>query len=142
MTEGQMAALYSNGYVSAYVSASHGEGFGLPIFQAAQAGKPIIAPSWSGYTDFTTIKNKTQLVQVEYELREVKGRENWEGVLDPNSKWAYVKLDDLRAKMKEVYLNLDKYNKQAKKLQKHIAEKYTKVKQEALVQKIIKETME
>jgi glycosyltransferase involved in cell wall biosynthesis len=124
MTEGQMAALYSNGYVSAYVSASHGEGFGLPVFQAAQAGKPIIAPSWSGYTDFTTIKNKTQLVQVEYELREVKGRENWEGVLDPSSKWAYVKLDDLRAKMKEVYLNLDKYNKQAKKLQKHIVEKY------------------
>jgi glycosyltransferase involved in cell wall biosynthesis len=142
MTESQMAALYSNGYVSAYVSASHGEGFGLPIFQAAQAGKPIIAPSWSGYTDFTTIKDKTQLVQVEYELREVKGRENWEGVLDPNSKWAYVKLDDLRAKMKEVYLNLEKYTGRAGKLQKHVIGKYTKAKQEALVKKIIKETME
>lgn len=142
MTESQMAALYSNGYVSAYVSASHGEGFGLPIFQAAQAGKPIIAPSWSGYTDFTTIKEKTQLVQVEYELREVKGRENWEGVLDPNSKWAYVKLDDLRAKMKEVYLNLEKYTGRAEKLQKHVIGKYTKTKQEALVKKIIKETME
>ena len=131
MTESQMAALYSNGYVSAYVSASHGEGFGLPIFQAAQAGKPIIAPSWSGYTDFTTIKDKTQLVQVEYELREVKGRENWEGVLDPNSKWAYVKLDDLRSKMKEVYLNLEKYTSRAGKLQKHVIGKYTKTKQKA-----------
>jgi glycosyltransferase involved in cell wall biosynthesis len=142
MTDAQMASLYSNGHISAYVSAAHGEGFGLPIFEAVKAGKPIIAPSWSGYTDFTTIKNKTQLVQVEYELREVKGRENWEGVLDPESKWAYVKLDDLRAKMKEVYLNVDKYNKQAKKLQKHVSEKYTEAKQSELVHKVIKEIME
>lgn len=142
MTETQMNSLYSNGHISAYVSAAHGEGFGLPIFEAAKAAKPIIAPSWSGYTDFTTIKNKIQLVQVEYELREVKGRENWEGVLDPDSKWAYVKLDDLRAKMKEVYLNLDKYNKQAKKLQKHVSEKYTETKQNELVHRVIKEIME
>lgn len=141
MTEGQMSSLYSNGYVSSYVSAAHGEGFGLPIFSAAQAGKPIIAPNWSGYTDFATIKNKTQLVQVEYELREVKGRENWEGVLDPGSKWAYVKLDDLRAKMKDVYLNLKDYNKKAMKLKKHVEEKYTQEKQNQLIQKIIKETM-
>jgi glycosyltransferase involved in cell wall biosynthesis len=141
MTEAQMTSLYSNGHISAYISAAHGEGFGLPIFEAAKSAKPIIAPNWSGYADFTTIKDKSQLVQVEYELREVKGRENWEGVLDPNSKWAYVKLDDLRAKMKEVYINLDKYNKQSKKLQKHIVEKYTSVRQITLVQKTIKETM-
>jgi glycosyltransferase involved in cell wall biosynthesis len=141
MTEGQMSSLYSNGYISAYVSVAHGEGFGLPIFSAVQAGKPVIAPNWSGYTDFTTIKNKTQLVEVEYELREVKGRENWEGVLDPESKWAYVKLDDLRSKMKDVYLNMKDYNKKAAKLKKHVTEKYTQEKQNQLIQKLIKETM-
>jgi glycosyltransferase involved in cell wall biosynthesis len=43
-------ALHSIG--SAYVSLTHGEGWGLGAFDAASLGKPVIAPAWGGLRDF------------------------------------------------------------------------------------------
>ena len=41
-----------HGIGSAYVSLSHGEGWGLGAFEAATMGKPVIAPAWGGLRDF------------------------------------------------------------------------------------------
>jgi len=47
-----MQSLYNNPRIKALVNLSHGEGFGLPMFDAACHGLPVIAPSWSGHCDF------------------------------------------------------------------------------------------
>jgi glycosyltransferase involved in cell wall biosynthesis len=41
-----------HGIGSAYVSLSHGEGWGMGAFDAASLGKPVIAPAWGGLRDF------------------------------------------------------------------------------------------
>ena len=52
MTEDEMNSLYVHPNIHAYITATHGEGFGLPIFEAACNGMPVVAPAWSGQVDF------------------------------------------------------------------------------------------
>ena len=47
LTLGQMNSLYTNPKIKAYVTHTHGEGFGIPIFEAAYHGMPVIAPAGS-----------------------------------------------------------------------------------------------
>ena len=60
MTPEEMTALYQHDTVKAFVSLTHGEGFGLPIFEAAYNGVPIIAPNWSGHSDFLYANKKVR----------------------------------------------------------------------------------
>ena len=57
-TDSQMNQLYNHPKVKAHVSFTHGEGFGLPIFEAAYSGMPVIAPDWSGHVDFLYMPKK------------------------------------------------------------------------------------
>ena len=52
LTPEEKNALYNHDKVKCLVSISHGEGFGLPIFEAAYNGLPIITSNWSGHVDF------------------------------------------------------------------------------------------
>jgi len=51
-TDNQMNQLYNHSKVNAHITFTHGEGFGRPLLEAAQSGKPIIASNWSGHLDF------------------------------------------------------------------------------------------
>ena len=48
----QMNSLYTHEKIKSFVTFTHGEGFGMPIFEAAYHGLPVIAPAWSGQNDF------------------------------------------------------------------------------------------
>ena len=48
MSDEEMIGLYSHQKVKALISLSHGEGFGLPLFEAAYTGLPIVTTNWSG----------------------------------------------------------------------------------------------
>ena len=43
LTEKELHGLYKHPKIKAFVTTTHGEGFGLPIFEAANEGLPIIA---------------------------------------------------------------------------------------------------
>ena len=58
-----MANLYAHPKIKAYVSLTHGEGYGLPLFEAAYHGIPIIAPDWSGHLDFLYMPVKCTICQ-------------------------------------------------------------------------------
>ena len=47
-----MTGLYCNPKINALINISHGEGFGLPMFEASREGLPIITIGWSGQLDF------------------------------------------------------------------------------------------
>ena len=58
LSEGQLHSLYTHPKIKAYFTTTHGEGYGLPIFEAAYCGLPVIATDWSGHLDFLTGKQK------------------------------------------------------------------------------------
>ena len=52
MSRAEMRDLYKSPKISAYASATRGEGFGLPLLEAAISGLPVVATNWSAHTEF------------------------------------------------------------------------------------------
>jgi glycosyltransferase involved in cell wall biosynthesis len=52
LSDDEINILYNHPKVKASVSFTKGEGYGRPLLEASISGKPVIAPKWSGHTDF------------------------------------------------------------------------------------------
>ena len=52
LTNAEMNALYNHKKIKAMISFTKAEGFGRPLLEFATTGKPIIAPHYSGQSDF------------------------------------------------------------------------------------------
>ncbi|EKD41254.1 MAG: hypothetical protein ACD_73C00790G0002 [uncultured bacterium] len=98
--EQDMAHLYAS--CDAYVSASKAEGWGLPITEAMASGLPVIAPFYSGPTEYLTHENAICLnIDAKEEVYcpvffPQKGSHGY---------WAKIDQEQLAAKMKWVYQN-------------------------------------
>lgn len=68
MDNAEVASLYRHPQIKALVALTRGEGFGLPILEAAASGLPVIATNWSGHLDFM---NKGKFLSVDYDLKEI-----------------------------------------------------------------------
>jgi hypothetical protein len=139
VTEGQLASLYSHPQIKALLSLSHGEGFGLPMFEAAQRGLPVITTDWSGQCDFLfmpvenkktgKIKNKAMFAKVDYKLDNIQKKAVWDDVLISDSMWAFPIEGKVKMKMREVHKDYGRYLSQAKQLEKWITTNFTEEKQ-------------
>ena len=58
MSDEEMIGLYSHPKIKSLVSISHGEGWGLPLFEASYTGLPIVTTNWSGQCDFLNMPEK------------------------------------------------------------------------------------
>ncbi len=138
MSEEEVLGLYNNPKIKAFISTSHGEGFGLPLFEAAYSGLPIISPNWSGQIDFLYApkkdkktgksKNKPHFTKIDYELKPVQKEVVWEGVIVADSKWCYVKPFSVKNSLRSVYKNYGSAVSTAKRLKEHILEEFTPAK--------------
>ena len=118
LSEGQMRALYEHDKVKAMVNISHGEGFGLPLFEAARSALPIITVGWSGQMDFLTFENKDYFSKVKHELKQVQQSVVWAGVIEADSMWAYADQGSYKMALRQMFKKYDGFVKQAKELQK------------------------
>lgn len=137
LTEAQMQSLYKNSKIKAFINLSHGEGFGLPIFDAARHGKPVIAPGWSGHCDFLYIpqkngKKKAFFADVNYDLAPVQDFAVWDGVVQKDSMWCYPHEGHYKMRLRQVRKSYDKWIKKAKTLQKWVVEEFASEKQHQL----------
>tara|TARA_Y100000310_G_scaffold62748_1_gene58023 strand:+ start:891 stop:2162 length:1272 start_codon:yes stop_codon:yes gene_type:complete len=130
MNNNEIHSLYQHPKIKALLSLTHGEGFGLPLFEAAYCGLPVISHDWGGQTDFLTVKvekdDKTKIknfyAKVEYDFQPVQKESVWPGVITEDSYWAFPKQGSAKMKMREVYKQYSRYKGQAKKLQKTLQE--------------------
>jgi glycosyltransferase involved in cell wall biosynthesis len=136
MTEGEMTSLYTHPTVKAIVSTTHGEGFGLPLFEAAYNGLPVIAPNWSGQKDFLygpsrdkktkKTKQKALFAKVDYTLENIKPEAVWENVIIPESQWAVPKAASFKSCLRKVHKDHGTYKALAKKLKKHLEDELSR----------------
>tara|TARA_A100001515_G_scaffold127514_1_gene113281 strand:- start:414 stop:929 length:516 start_codon:yes stop_codon:yes gene_type:complete len=135
MTDEEMTALYQHPKIKAFVSLTHGEGFGLPIFEAAYNELPIIAPDWSGHVDFLYLpvkdkktgkeKLKSHFARVKYNVRPIQEDAVWDGVLQKDSMWCYPEQGSYKMRLREVHRDYNRFKSQAKKLNKWIRKNFT-----------------
>ncbi len=150
LSDEEMVGLYNQDNIHALINLAHGEGFGLPMFEAACHGLPVIAPNWSGQLDYMRTevttkskgkkKTKTKFLggKVDYGLAQIQPEAAWEDVLIPQSSWCYPKEKSYKRTLREVYKNHTRFVGQAKKLQTSINEKFAEEKQnEKFVQSVL-----
>ena len=120
LSERQMRALYEHDKVKAMINISHGEGFGLPLFEAARLCLPIISVGWSGQLDFLNYNNKDYFLKVKHELRPVQPQAVWEGVIRADSQWAYADQGSYKMSLRMMYKKYDDFVKMAEELQDRV----------------------
>lgn len=117
LSDKQMASLYRHPKIKAFVTATHGEGFGFPIFEAVAAGLPVIATDWSGHLDFLVDENGKKLfAKVDYKLKQIENHHVWQGVMESGTSWAFPIQGNLTSRMREVVKDYGRFSSWAKKL--------------------------
>ena len=117
LSEGQMRALYEHNKIKAMINISHGEGFGLPLFEAARSAVPVISVGWSGQLDFLNFDNKDYFLNVKHTLQPVQKNVVWEGVITEDSHWAYADQGSYKMALRMMYKKHNEFVEQAKQLQ-------------------------
>jgi len=136
LSDSEIQWLYNHEKIKAVVSTTHGEGFGLPLFEAAYTGVPVVAPHWSGQCDFlympVTKKGKTRqramFAKVGYELQYVQANAAWENVIQADSMWCYPRESSFKSRLREVYKDYSRFASQAKTLQAYLREEFSETK--------------
>ena len=132
LSEAEMHSLYNHPQIKVMLSATHGEGFGLPLFEAAYSGMPVVAPGWSGQTDFLYVppknkknkKKKAMFSEVDYTIGPVPNHSLWQGVINDGMMWCFPEEGSFKLRMRQVRNNYEKSVKRAKTLQNWILEEY------------------
>jgi hypothetical protein len=125
LTDGQMAGLYQNPKIKALINIAHGEGFGLPMFEAAYNELPIITIGWSGQLDYLFHDGRKFFSDVKYTMQPIQREAVWPGVVDENSMWAYADQGAYKMKLRDMYKKHSKHLKRSKELKKIILENFT-----------------
>jgi hypothetical protein len=137
MSDNEMAAVYQHPKIKALISITHGEGFGLPIFEAITNDLPVITCVWGGQTDFIFADKKIKkngkqkivkrplVASVEYDIRKIQKEAVWKGVIEEDSSWCFPKQGSYKLTLRDVYKNYGKYLKDVKILNKHNKKVFT-----------------
>jgi glycosyltransferase involved in cell wall biosynthesis len=122
MKEEEVAALYRHPKVKALVSLTRGEGFGLPLLEAASCGLPVIVTNWSAHTEFL---KQGKYVKVDYRLGLVHKSRVDNKIFFENMQWAHPNEQDAKRKLKRFYRSPGLPQQWAKELAKKLQETHS-----------------
>tara|TARA_B100000287_G_scaffold419667_1_gene458161 strand:- start:6062 stop:7384 length:1323 start_codon:yes stop_codon:yes gene_type:complete len=160
ITDEQMHGLYRHPKIKALINLAHGEGFGLPMFEAAQAGLPIIAPNWGGQKDYMnarvgtnrkTARKKSKKTHsrlkflgtsVDYEIKRIQEVAVWKDILIPESSWCFTNERRYQSALKRVYTNYHKAEADAEALKEHVETNFSEEKQQNEFVESVLDTLE
>jgi glycosyltransferase involved in cell wall biosynthesis len=138
LSDEEMHGLYTNPKIKCLINLAHGEGFGLPIFEAAYSGLPVICPDWGGQVDFLyapkknkkgKIRNRPHFLTVDYQLKPIQKQAIWKDILMKGSMWCFPNQGSYKMRLREVYKSHRIYKKRAAELKNHVLERFTEKKQ-------------
>jgi len=134
ITEGNLAWLYTHPTMKALINIGHGEGFGLPLFEAACCGLPLITTTWSGQLDFICKTNKKgkrvprvasvayDIVRLPPQMRQGPGADQ---IFAEDAMWCEAKEASYKRTLRDVLAKETHYRKEAVVLRNHILETFT-----------------
>jgi glycosyltransferase involved in cell wall biosynthesis len=140
LSAGQMTWLYNHPKIAALANIAHGEGYGLPLFEAAREGLPVATIGWSGQLDFLHHDGKDYFEKVEFTLGQVQQEAVWDGVVQADSMWAYADENSYKQALRSLITNNESARTRASELKQIIENNFSDERlYELFVSKIIQE---
>jgi hypothetical protein len=142
LTDEQMAGLYRHPQIKAFVNLARGEGYGLPLFEAAQAALPIVALGWGGHVDFLYYEKrkkkrgskKSRKVHVpgyetvNYRIQPVEREAIIPGLIEEGTQWAFANEPSAKGAMRRCVEDEASCRKRAETLAQRILSDFSEVK--------------
>ena len=114
-TINEMSTLYNHPKIKAFLTCTHGEGFGRPMLEASCCDLPVIDTLWSGLLDFL---NDRDSLFIGGHLKEVPKSAIWKPIVVEPSKWYNVNEADVVRKVRMFHKKHKLITKKAKRLGK------------------------
>ena len=111
----EMSTLYNHPKIGAFITCTHGEGFGRPMLEASCCDLPVIASKWSGHMDFLT---DSESMLIDGFLKEVPKSALWKDIIVEPSKWFDVNEADVVRKIRTFHKKRKLIQKKAVRLGK------------------------
>mgnify|MGYP002021956933 CR=1 FL=1 len=99
MTTEELSAFYRSPDLQVLVSFTRGEGYGLPLLEAASSALPVMATGWSGHMDFL---GNIKFSSFNYDLIDVHPDRIDNDIFVQGSKWAHPQEDDVKKKLLKI----------------------------------------
>jgi len=130
----EMNYLYNHPKVKAFVSLTHGEGYGRPLQEATMTGLPVIATNWSGQVDFLDTEKS---ILIGGTMGQVPRSQVWENIIVEQSQWFNV--DETSAGKALLYCFENEYEvkNKAKSLMSINRDKFTYRKMTELLNEVV-----
>jgi hypothetical protein len=122
MSDAEVASLYRHPKIKALVTTTRGEGYGLPILEAAGSGLPVVATAWSGHTDFLS---HGKYIEIDYKLNPIHHTRVDNKIFMNGTKWAQVSEEDFKRKISKFRSASAMPREWAASLKEKILEKYS-----------------
>jgi glycosyltransferase involved in cell wall biosynthesis len=141
LTSEEVASLYRHPKIMGLISLTRGEGFGLPLLEAAASELPVIATNWSAHLDFL---GKGKFIPIHYDMVEVPGSRIDNRIFLEGMKWANPVESDFKKKIEKIRHKYNMPKQWARDLStlvksefssKAVIEKYNKIIDEVLKSK-------
>jgi glycosyltransferase involved in cell wall biosynthesis len=143
LSDEEMNSLYQNPKILSIINISHGEGFGIPMFEAAYNGMPVITCGWGGQVDFLKYTkeietkndkgkkkvkkiNKSSFIEVDYKIDKIPPQAASPNIMIPDCKWCYPDRNSFQNTLQRVINEYPKFKSRAEDLQKYLLKAFTK----------------
>jgi len=134
----EMSTLYNHPKIGAFITCTHGEGFGRPMLEATCCDLPVIASKWSGHLDFLT---DSESMLIDGFIKPVPKSALWDPIIIEPSRWFDVNPADVVRKIRTFHKKRKLIQKKASRLGKKNRREFSLTAMATQFNKIIDEAL-
>jgi len=134
----EMSTLYNHPKIGAFITCTHGEGFGRPMLEASCCDLPVIASKWSGHLDFLT---DSESMLIDGFIKPVPKSALWDPIIIEPSRWFDVNPADVVRKIRTFHKKRKLIQKKASRLGKKNRREFSLTAMATQFNKIIDEAL-
>ena len=136
LTNDELFNLYTDKSLVGLISATRGEGYGLPMIEAAAAGLPVLATDWSGHKTFL---QPGSWIPVRYIMKPIPDQRVDNRIFMPHSMWADVDEQSFKTELGNLFKKRIYYKNQCKKSRSVVLNKFSQKSIESLYDAFMEE---
>ena len=122
MTDKQLFKMYCDKSLVGLITATRGEGYGLPMIEASAAGLPVLATDWSGHKTFL---QDGSWVPVNYKMVKIPDEKVDNRIFMEGSMWADVDESHFKSQLTNLYNNRNSLRQNAKKTRTKVIDNFS-----------------